>query len=477
MVRGIENNFQKWKCRILSVLGRVTVVKSEDLSRLQFLANATVIPKEYAKKVEKPICRFLWNGPIPKIAKIKAAKKWEDGGIKLPFVEDIIGAASMHWLKRIENSDAIWANTIKYELKHLGTIEAANNNTDLGHAHNNILSEHTKYILENWINLAKAKEQTVAHNLTTIWYNKWFTANTLEKRKFIKKTLSPENLLKYGIRHLEDFFDCDGRLLQADEAIARGLPKIARYEWDKVARSIKKSKLDTTLVRGKYKQFVLNENLPNKVTFRLGEVTLEGNQITQSKVLAVVAKHREAPKTTFVTKVNERFSLDDLQWKKVYRQIKNHSIATYKRSFIVKYLNKIARTNTEFVRVGHTETSKCTYCSEAKQDHYHLFWDCPEVNEFRQAVSRGWVLDSPLTLKCWCFGLFEEDTSVNKAIAFIAMELNNYIYSSNWAKEKLSIAKFKSTIYAMERVEYHIALEANKISKHLRKWEQIKNLI
>ena len=90
----------------------------------------------------------------------------------------------MHWLKRIENSNTIWAKTVKYELRHLGSIEAANNFTDLGHAHNDILSAHTRYILENWINLSRAKEHTEAPNLTTIWYNKWFTANTLVKKKF-----------------------------------------------------------------------------------------------------------------------------------------------------------------------------------------------------------------------------------------------------------------------------------------------------
>ena len=383
----------------------------------------------------------------------------------------------MHWLKRMENSNAIWAKTVKYELRHLGSIEAANNFTDLGHAHNDILSEHTRYILENWINLSKAKEHTAAHNLTTIWYNKWFTANTLVKKKFVKSSLSPSGLLKYGIRHLEDFFDCDGRLLQAEEAIARGLPKVARYEWDKVTRSIKNSKLDTSLVRGKNKKFALNEPFHSKVTFRLGDAVLEGHQITQSRVLALVAKHREAPFSTYIDDANKRFNLDETEWKQVYSQIKKHSIATYKRSFIVKYFNRIARTNTEFVRVGHTDSTKCTYCNEKKQDYYHLFWDCPGTNEFRDALSCKWVLDSPMTLKNWCFGLFDTNTPTNNALAFIALEVNNYIYSSNWAKEQLSITKFKSSLYACERVEHQIAVESNKVLKHLQKWEQIKNLI
>ena len=187
-------------------------------------------------------------------------------------------------------------------------------------------------------------------------------------------------------------------------------------------------------------------------------------------MLALVATNREAKSTTFRERANEKFQLNETEWKTVFKQIKKHSNATYKRSFIVKFYNKITCTNTEFKRVGHTNTTKCSYCEEAKQDYYHLFWDCPGTNEFRHALSCKWVLEAPLTLKNWCFGLFDNNTPTNNAIAFLALEVNNYIYTANWAKEQLSLAKFKSTIYACERVEHQIALESGKISKHLQKW-------
>ena len=175
--------------------------------------------------------------------------------------------------------------------------------------------------------------------------------------------------------------------------------------------------------------------------------------------------------------VNSRFKLNEEEWKKVFSQVKKHSISTCKRSFIIKFFNKITCTNTEFKRVKHTDSTKCSYCSEKKQDYYHLFWDCPGTREFRDALSCKWVLNTPLTLKNWCFGIFENNTPINNAIAFLALEANNYIYSSNWNKEKLSIIKFKAMLYDCERVEHQIAKESGKILKHLQKWEQIKNLI
>ena len=179
----------------------------------------------------------------------------------------------------------------------------------------------------------------------------------------------------------------------------------------------------------------------------------------------------------FEKKVNEKFNFSDEEWRKIYRQVKKHSIATYKRSFLIKFFNKAIGTNTEFIRVGHTKTTQCTYCNNEKQNYYHLFWDCKAVAEFRDAISCKWILENPLTLRNWAFGIFEDNTPRNNAISFIALEANEYIYRSNWNKEQLSICKFKSSIYACERVEYQIATDCNKMEKHLRKWESIKELI
>ena len=61
--------------------------------------------------------------------------------------------------------------------------------------------------------------------------------------------------------------------------------------------------------------------------------------------------------------------------------------------------------------------------------------------------------------------------------AYIAMEANQYIHRANWEKEELSIAKFKSQIYATERVEAELALLKNKSLKHHKKWDRIKELL
>jgi len=82
-----------------------------------------------------------------------------------------------------------------------------------------------------------------------------------------------------------------------------------------------------------------------------------------------------------------------------------------------------------------------------------------------------------MTLRDWMVGIVDAKTPADRARCFIAVEANHYIYNANWEKQELSLNKFKSRIYACERVERQIALEAGKIEGHLRKWDIIKPLI
>ena len=141
------------------------------------------------------------------------------------------------------------------------------------------------------------------------------------------------------------------------------------------------------------------------------------------------------------------------------------------------FYNKLTCANTSFVRVGHTKTSQCGYCSETRQNYYHLFWDCIGVKQFREAIEQKWFNSEKMSLKDWVVGYAFANTPSEKAKAFIAMEANHYIHKSNWEKEELSLTKFKSQIYAIERVEARIAQESNKTLKHHKKWDRIKELL
>ena len=69
--------------RVLTIMGKVTVVKAHALSQLQFLASTIHTPQWVIKEVEDLIVRFVWDGK-GKIKREKASKAWKEGGLLSP---------------------------------------------------------------------------------------------------------------------------------------------------------------------------------------------------------------------------------------------------------------------------------------------------------------------------------------------------------------------------------------------------------
>ena len=72
-----------WKCRKLSIKGKITVINSLAISKLIYLASIILVPERVYEEVKKLIIDFIWNGKTPKIAYSTLIQSTERGGLKL----------------------------------------------------------------------------------------------------------------------------------------------------------------------------------------------------------------------------------------------------------------------------------------------------------------------------------------------------------------------------------------------------------
>ena len=131
-IQAIRNKLNLWKMRVLSLIGKVTVVKAHALSQLQFLASSIDTPMWVIEEVTEIITRFIWNGK-GKIKKEKASKAWKEGGISIPMIGDLCKAASIKMTlraKMVEDS-MLWASNLMYELRRVGGTAALHPQTDI----------------------------------------------------------------------------------------------------------------------------------------------------------------------------------------------------------------------------------------------------------------------------------------------------------------------------------------------------------
>ena len=67
-LKNLKNLLATWKCRKLSIKGKITVINTLAIPPLLYLANVIHVPPQVISEVKEIITNFLWDGKPPKIA-------------------------------------------------------------------------------------------------------------------------------------------------------------------------------------------------------------------------------------------------------------------------------------------------------------------------------------------------------------------------------------------------------------------------
>ena len=98
--KDIRLQIRLWRCRGLSLLGKITIIKSFLLSKMTYVFSVLPTPQEFIKQLNTIIYNFLWNGP-DKIARLAVVNDIKFGGLRLTDIETSIISLRLAWLARI----------------------------------------------------------------------------------------------------------------------------------------------------------------------------------------------------------------------------------------------------------------------------------------------------------------------------------------------------------------------------------------
>lgn len=116
----VDNNFgiqipkiialmEQWKRRILTPIGRVTVIKSLLIPKLNHLFISLPTPKkEIVSFICMAIFEFLWKSKTDKIKRSLITQDYLSGGMKMVDVRNFITSLKCTWIKRLTCSHKPW---------------------------------------------------------------------------------------------------------------------------------------------------------------------------------------------------------------------------------------------------------------------------------------------------------------------------------------------------------------------------------
>ena len=82
LFKKIQNALNVWNTRILTLEGRILIVKTLGISKIVYLSLIATVPNSILNEIQKIQKTFLWYSAKPKINHKAFCNRFEEGGLK-----------------------------------------------------------------------------------------------------------------------------------------------------------------------------------------------------------------------------------------------------------------------------------------------------------------------------------------------------------------------------------------------------------
>ena len=169
----ISKIIENWQFRRLTLLGKITVIKSLLASQLVYILSPLPTPSGYLKEINSLLYRFLWNGKCDKIKRTHMINDYTKGGLKMLDIQSFNNAVKAKWVQRYldPNNKGKWKLFTDFFLgNHHATALFLGNLKPEDVATLEIEDPFTKELVEAWCRI-NLNCKPISFSSTSIWYN------------------------------------------------------------------------------------------------------------------------------------------------------------------------------------------------------------------------------------------------------------------------------------------------------------------
>ena len=457
----IEQTTNCWKHRNLSLIGKVTVIKSLLLPQLLYLFSVLCIniPKTFFKKLDHLFYKFIWNGGNDRVKRNILCNDYDDGGLRMFDPLLFSQAQKLTWVKHLldPNYSSFWKHLEisvleKFHPDWTILFRSDAPNCVLNTISNCQLIESLKlwYLYRN-----KIKENlgwSDFHLQDPIWWNKNVRLKT---KKFFHYPVWDEK----GIQHISDLYFGNNLVKTFEDLV---------IEFDILISDRRKY---NSLMNGIYLDWFHNsKNIQENVFHEISTCLVK--EVKVPKYVYSILRDRAAVEVENKW-VDSLDILDEVDWNYIHNANLTCTIETQMRSFYFKLFHKAICTNQFLHKIGRTNSPNCYFCNNFPETILHFLCECEKVSPLWDELC---FLINNVSGESFNFSNFEKMFGVTDlsehdvCINFLFLCLKFYLHRCKFQQTNPSFVAFLNFVKIKRNSEYKIAGSKGKLRQHFKKW-------
>ena len=466
----IKALIQHWKRRILTPIGRVTVVKSLLLPILNHLFIALPNPNnDILSSLNNCFFEFIWNSKIDKVKRQTVTQDYLKGGLKMVDVKHFILSLKCTWIKRLTNSHKPWldiflavhGNKVVEKLLDFGDKYIY---TILNHS-NDFWSD----VFQSWLPIVRIMNNDVLlqnHEYVPVWYNTNICVGN--------ECIYINTWYQHGVKIIADFLDEDGNFLLQEEFTQKfRLIDICTMQYNSIISSISKFLNVMSVKRSEVKKkcfpyipLYFKPILLNKKCSKVLYDMINSNNI--------IPKAIQKWNTELTPHLENNISTKEL-----FKVCFKTTMDTQVQWLQYRIIHKFIPTKCYLKKINVISDNLCSFCKGDVETIQHMFLYCPNIltlwsdlslHIFRNTTKRiGFNIINVI--------LGEMPLSVhNKVVNFIILYTKQYIFYCSKQNKRPNINELVHYLFFKYKVEKFVTIKSCGTSKFEKLWENWKNI-
>ena len=459
-LREIKNLLIQWSKRILTPYGRITVVKSLAIAKMNHLFLALPNPPDkITQEMNSLFFKYIWKGSIDRIKRDVSIKNYKEGGLRMVKIQQFIEALKITWIRRSISTDTKWKyllltafpNIKDFYLFGQDFLLSKLNQIDNKFWHDT-LQAWAKFInkieIKSWDDFLK----------TPIWYNTLL--------KVGGKSIFYRNWVEKGILNIYDIMDSKGEVLELNYLQNTVGVRTNFIEYQGVINAITTLRMKLHIEHKKYN--IAKPNMSSYLKFLKRD-----NKGCQIFYKILISNH--STPTSQIKWQNELTIQNQPPWDKIYSLPYNVTKDTNCRWFQYRLNHRILSTNMFLTKIGIKQDSLCTFCKSHNETLLHLFWCCEQVQTFWTDLTQ-WlkrkcrhITSINLDRENVIFGIVD-NMKADETLNLILLLAKQFIYRMKYNNTVPSLALFQKTLLHYYNCEKYIAFSNCTWDKFNKKW-------